>query len=364
MDIWLAGSESKGEMFDLLESIFANISDAVVVVDREGTIIAGNHSLEKMTGWQKAELIGQRHICEICKGMATCAEELTCTECFFHQSRLTSFEMWVKRKDGKEFPVAASSTKLPDTERGLMVMILRDMSQQQQAERERNQQKLTNYVISAQEEERKRISRELHDGVGQALYSIVVGLNVISQFHMDTQVKELLTDVQELTARAMEEVKRMAVELRPSALDDLGLLPAIRSYVKRFEMTFGIEVKHTLIGAQRRYKAAVETALYRILQEAMTNSAKYADADSLQVTFQDCQDRLQLTVMDDGIGFDPEQLAVRGTGLGLFGMKERANLLDGTVEIDSAPGAGTIIRVSIPLEKEVAKDADSRIDMR
>lgn len=362
MDLWQADMKTAGETFALLESIFSNLSDAVVVVDKTGTIVAGNQSLERMTGWQKEELIGLRHICEICKGMATCSEDMTCTECFFKQARMTSFEMWVQTRDGKEFPVAASSTRLPDTANELIVMILRDMSEQLQAERVRNQQKLTNYVIHAQEEERKRISRELHDGVGQALYSIVVGLNVVSQFQVDEQVKELLTDVQDMTMRAMEEVKRMAVELRPSALDDLGLLPAIRSYVKRFEQTFGIEVELVIIGKQRRYQPAVETALYRILQEAMTNSAKYADADKMKVIFQEDQDRLELIVIDYGIGFDPKQLTIQGTGLGLFGMKERAHLLEGTVEIESSVGAGTKIHIVIPL-KERSQDVNSRSDL-
>jgi two-component system sensor histidine kinase NreB len=288
---------------------------------------------------------------------------LTCTECFFKQSRMPSFEMRIRTKDGGDYQVAASSTLLLEDSGAPMVLILRDMSEQLRAERERNQQKLTNYVIQAQEEERKRISRELHDGVGQALYSILVGLNVISQCQMDQQVKALLTDVQQMTARAMEEVKSLAVELRPSALDDLGLLPAIRSYMKRYEQTFGIDVTLEVTGSQRRYPPAIETALYRILQEAMTNAAKYADTEKILVRFNDAETGIDLTITDYGVGFDPEHIGIKGTGLGLFGMKERALLLGGTVEIRSSAGQGTSVSVHIPLKRGETLNADSHFDI-
>ncbi len=346
----------------LLESIFTNVSDAIMVIDQSGTIIGANPALEQMSGWSIRDLVGHKHICEICIGMATCSDDATCSECFFKQTQMPSFEMKLRTKEGSEYPVAASSTRLPKETGGAMVMILRDMTIQHHTERERNRQKLTNYVIHAQEEERKRISRELHDGVGQAMYSILVGLNVVSRLELDEQVKNLLTDVQEMTARAMEEVKRMAVELRPSALDDLGLLPAIRSYLKRYEQTFGIEAELQHIGAKRRYSNAEETALYRILQEAMTNAAKYADANLIRVTLEDDGERLTLTVEDDGKGFDSAKIKSQGTGLGLFGMRERTHLLGGTVEISSRIGEGTLIRATIPIAKEVALDVHSHSD--
>jgi two-component system sensor histidine kinase NreB len=363
MSGWFAEMVSSTESYALLESIFTNVSDAIMVVNKEGLVIGVNTAMEKMSGWSTDELVGKRHLCEICVGMATCREDLTCTECFFQKSQVPSFEMRVRTKDGDEFPVAASSTRLPDDAKASMVLIMRDMTEQHQTERERNRQKLTNYVIHAQEEERKRISRELHDGVGQALYSILVGLNVVGQQELNEQTKNLLTNVQELTARALEEVKRMAVELRPTALDDLGLLPAIRSYIKRYEQTFGIEVTLQVKGSQRRYPASVETALYRILQEAMTNTAKYADAETIHITFMDDGEQLTLTVSDDGKGFDIQHLEAQGTGLGLFGMKERAHLLDGTVEIHAAIGAGTRILVTIPLRKEEANRVYSHSDL-
>ncbi|EST54471.1 histidine kinase [Brevibacillus panacihumi W25] len=351
-----------GEDVFLLESIFANVSDAILVVDDAGWIIAVNTALEQMTGWTKEELIGKKHICELCLGMATCMEDSTCADCFFKQVQMPSFEMRLRTKDGREHPVAASSTQLPVESKGKLVMIIRDMSVQQKTEKERHQHKLTHFAIQAQEEERKRIARELHDGVGQALYSILVGLNVIGQENLNDPIKQHVNDLLQMTAKAMEEVKRMALELRPSALDDLGLLPAVRSLMKRVEKSFHIQVELHVQGERRRYSTAVETALYRILQEAMTNTAKYAQATKLGIVFEDREKEIVLTIVDDGIGFDVGQAMKEGKGLGLFGMKERAQLLGGTVDIRSAPDEGATLIVRIPLPKEGTKDDDSRAD--
>jgi two-component system sensor histidine kinase NreB len=360
MYAWIEELGTSSEAFSLFQSIFANISDAILVIDKDGLIVTANAAMEKMTGWSKEELIGHRHICEVCVGMATCKEDTTCSDCFFKQVQIPSFEMRLRTKDGRQYPVAASSSQLPQGSTAKLVLILRDMSAQQQAEKERYQHKLTHYVIQAQEEERKRISRELHDGVGQALYSILVGLNVIGQSRINAQLKQHVAEIQQMAAKAMEEVKRMALELRPSALDDLGLLPAIRSLIKRVEQSFGIQVALDVRGDRRRYGPAIETALYRIVQEAMTNAAKYAQTDRLCIVFEDKGGEIVLTIVDDGIGFDPKQVETNGTGLGLFGMKERAQLLGGSVDIRSAEGEGTSIFVRIPLGKGDVEDDHSR----
>ncbi|GED71520.1 histidine kinase [Brevibacillus reuszeri] len=362
MGTWKEELGTSNEAISLIQSIFTNVSDAILVIDRDGLIIKVNAALERMTGWTEEELVGTRHICEICRGMATCMEESTCTDCFFKQVQMPSFEMRLRTKEGKEFPVAASSAQLPKESNGKMVMILRDMSAQQRAEKERYQSKLTHFAIQAQEEERKRISRELHDGVGQALYSILVGLNVVGQGNLSDPIRQHVTDLLHMTSKAMEEVKRMALELRPSALDDLGLLPALRSLMKRVEKSFNIQVELHTQGTRRRYPAAMETALYRIVQEAMTNTAKYAQASQLGIVFEDREKEILVTVVDDGIGFEVDKALHTGKGLGVFGMKERAQLLGGTVDIRSAPNEGTTVIVRIPLPKEGIEDDHSRVN--
>lgn len=349
------------EAVSLMESIFANVSDAILVVDEAGVIVRANAALERMTGWTTEELIGKKHICELCLGMATCMEDSTCADCFFKQVQMPSFEMRLRTKDGREYPVAASSARLPEVSRNKIVMIIRDLSVQQRTEKERNQYKLTHFAIQAQEEERKRIARELHDGVGQALYSILVGLNVIGQDNLTDPIKQHVNDLLQMTSKAMEEVKRMALELRPSALDDLGLLPALRSLMKRVEKSFHIQVEMHVQGEKRRYSAAMETALYRIVQEAMTNTAKYGKANQLGIVFENREKEVVVTVVDDGVGFDVEQALNAGKGLGLFGMRERAQLLGGTVDIRSAPDDGTTVIIRIPVPKEGTEDDHSRI---
>ena len=282
-------------------------------------------------------------------------EETSCTDCFFKRVQMPSFEMKLRTKDGRDYPVAASSARLPELSGGKLVMILRDMSAQQRAEKERYQHKLTHFAIQAQEEERKRIARELHDGIGQALYSILVG-------NPGEAVMQHVTELVNMTSRAMEEVKRMALELRPSALDDLGLLPALRSLMKRVEKTFHIQVELHVQGEKRRYSAPMETALYRIVQEAMTNTAKYAQASQLGIMFENREKEVVVTIVDDGIGFEVEKTLNFGKGLGVFGMKERAQLLGGTVDIRSAPQEGTTVIVRIPLPEEGILDDDSRLD--
>ncbi|WNC15253.1 PAS domain-containing sensor histidine kinase [Brevibacillus brevis] len=362
MSTWREELGTSHEMIPLLQSIFANVSDAILVVDRGGQIVKVNAALEQMTGWTEEELVGRKHICELCLGMATCLEETTCADCFFKQVQLPSFEMRLRTRDGREYPVAASSARLPDDGNGKLVLVIRDMSAQQRAEKERYQHKLTNYVIQAQEEERKRIARELHDGVGQALYSILVGLNVVGQSSLSDPIRQHVNDLLQMTSKAMEEVKRMALELRPSALDDLGLLPALRSLMKRVEKSFGIQVELHAQGERRRYPAATETALYRIVQEAMTNTAKYAQASQLGIVFEDREKEIVVTIVDDGVGFDVDQTLHTGKGLGVFGMRERAQLLGGTLDIRSAPGEGTTVIVRIPIQKEETEHGDSRPD--
>jgi two-component system sensor histidine kinase UhpB len=144
----------------------------------------------------------------------------------------------------------------------------------------------------------------------------------------------------------------LSIDLRPSALDDLGLLPALRWYVKEYQKKCSIEVDFHATGLKERLPAEMETALYRIVQECLTNTAKHANANKVTITLKEETDRVYARITDDGNGFDYEALLRtpgQERGLGLAGMNERAVLLDGTLTIHSTPGIGTIIEVSIPL---------------
>jgi signal transduction histidine kinase len=231
-----------------------------------------------------------------------------------------------------------------------------DRSQTELAEKEAMRARLLDQVISAQEDERKRIARELHDETSQALTSLMVGLKVLEQRPDLTNGREALADLRALAAKTLDAVHDLSLQLRPSVLDDLGLVPAMERLVADFGKTYGIPVAfESNLRSGPRLPPAVETALYRIGQEALTNVARHAAAHSAGIVLERRGNAATLILEDDGRGFD---VATELTGagdrrpLGIFGMRERATLLGGTLTIESSPGTGTTIFVEIPLPTE------------
>jgi two-component system sensor histidine kinase NreB len=336
----------------LLRMIFQYVSDAIIILDEAGIIVDANPSIERLTGYCTEELIHRVNLCDICHGMEKCADFTVCINCFTTLESISSFEIRLLHKDGHIFPAAASTTRLPQLAGGFLIVVLRDMSECNKLEQKHIQRKMANYMIQAQEEERKRVSRELHDGVGQTIYSIIVGLNIIEQMELKDDLKDHFQLVRDMAVQALDEVRHIAVDLRPSSLDDWGLVPALRSFIKQFERTYGIITRLYVVGQERRYGSAIETALYRICQEAMINAAKYANIDTLEIHFEEQDQLLYLAVTDLGRGFNLEKIEVLGTGLGLYGMQERAKLIGGTLDIASKLNLGTTIRVYVPLGKE------------
>ncbi|MEX1030116.1 MAG: sensor histidine kinase [Paenibacillaceae bacterium] len=211
------------------------------------------------------------------------------------------------------------------------------------------QQSTRNKLIEAQEEERKRISHELHDSIGQALYSVLVGLKIMKNLKIEHSFRDHLLEMEKMTDKALDEVKRLATELRPATLDNLGLIPAIRSYLDKYERTFGIHTNFQIIGKHNRYPQNIETALYRITQEALTNTAKYAETSRVDVQITNLPDQLLLIVADEGTGFQTGTKS-KTSGLGLYDMKERAESIGGTFSILSEIGKGTRIEVQVKLQ--------------
>ena len=218
-------------------------------------------------------------------------------------------------------------------------------------EKEEMRLQLLKKVMTAQEEERKRISRELHDETSQALTSLMVGIKVLESETAYCVMEERLQEMRQIVSHTLEEVHHLARELRPSVLDDMGLVPALDRYIKEYEKTFGIEIDFNVNGFNEcRVSAAIEVALYRIVQEALTNVAKYAEASVVSVLLDWREDWVLAIVEDNGKGFDPNQVVLQsGRGLGLFGMQERAALLGGTFNIESQKGSGTTVFIKIPV---------------
>jgi signal transduction histidine kinase len=222
-------------------------------------------------------------------------------------------------------------------------------AEKERAEREQLRLQLLEKVISAQEEERQRIARELHDETGQALTSLLVRLKTLDQTCREPALHQQVDELRQLVGQALDNVRNLARELRPSVLDDLGLAAALERYVQDYQSHHPIQVDLMMVGlAEERLTPAVETALYRIVQESLTNIARHAQAQTASVLLERRGDRVRAIIEDDGLGFDPRQ-ASNGDHLGLYGMRERAELLQGKMTIESEPGQGTSVFVEVPL---------------
>ena len=207
-------------------------------------------------------------------------------------------------------------------------------------------------IINAQEQERKRIARELHDETSQVLTSLLISLAVLEETTTTPEGRERIAETRTLAHQTLRAIRNLSIDLRPSALDDLGLLPALRWYVKEYQQKSSIQVDFQAIGFKDRLSPEMETALYRVVQESLTNIAKHAQAHHVTIHLREAADAVYATITDDGRGFDIEELQKttdRERGLGLVGMQERALLLNGTLTINSKLNGGTTVHVAIPL---------------
>ena len=206
-------------------------------------------------------------------------------------------------------------------------------------------------AMRAQEEERRRLARDLHDEVNQALTAILLRLEALAQESPPEREREV-AELKKLVNQAMEELLNLARQLRPSALDDHGLLPAIEAQLKRFSARTGIEVRLHTEGYPNELPEVLQTAIYRVAQEALANVGRHAGATVVEVDLDAADGRAELRVRDDGAGFDPGTIPRAGSqgpgaGLGLSGMAERARLVGGELDVRSAPGGGTSVTLRV-----------------
>ncbi len=232
----------------------------------------------------------------------------------------------------------------------------RSEEQRRRAERaERELRYLSQKLVQAQEEERKSISRELHDEIGQLLTALKMELGNLSQLRESSgnEFQEHLAEAKAVTERTMRAVRDLAMGLRPSMLDDLGLGPALQWQVREFSSRSSIPVSLEIDGDPGGIPESVSTCIYRVTQEALTNCARHAQAQNVRITVHGSTDRIFLTVTDDGVGFDFSDSV--GAGLGLIGMEERVKKLGGTLSISSRAQRGTVLEVQLPLKEPEAE---------
>jgi len=223
-------------------------------------------------------------------------------------------------------------------------------------EKMRSERKYLSQIIEAQENERRRISRELHDEIGQALYAIKFNLEMIDKDlpQQTPLLRGRLGEAKSLASQTLTSMRQLALDLRPAMLDELGLIPTLRWYIQNFSNRLGIGSSFETIGLEEKLSPEIETAFYRIVQEALNNIAKHAQADRVEISLVKKDSRIYASIQDNGRGFDLDKVLHPESperGFGIVGIQERVSLLGGQLEIQSRPGFGTVISIEIPYEK-------------
>jgi signal transduction histidine kinase len=215
-------------------------------------------------------------------------------------------------------------------------------------ERERLRAEMVEKVISAQEDERRRIARDLHDQTSQALVSLIVQLKLVESARNKASRLQAITDLREQLRATLNDVRRMAYDLRPGVLDDLGLTQAIQWFADQCRKNNGVEIKTRIDAACDSLPPHAATAVYRVAQEALSNVVKHSRATQAWITLRNTSETYCLEIRDNGAGFRVDSGSAHTEGLGLFGMRERIQLLGGTFELETELGQGTIVRAILP----------------
>ena len=205
-------------------------------------------------------------------------------------------------------------------------------------------------IIEAQEEERKRLSREIHDGPAQMLANVMLRAELVERVYEDKGIEQALEEIRDLrkmVASSLSEVRRIIYDLRPMALDDLGIIPALSNYLRNFSQRTNLEIQFKNIGKDMRLSQQIEVSIFRLVQEAVQNAHKHAKPKYVDVKIEVRATKVVLIVKDDGIGFDPTQR--KENSFGLMGMKERVSVLKGAIDIISKINDGTTIIIEVPI---------------
>lgn len=330
-----------------------NITDVIWVSDMSMNRTYVSPSAKTLQGYKSAEDIPQNvkdllTPASFRKASKVFARELAAEKRRRNLRRSWTIEVEVRRQDGSTVWTEDRITFLRDRSgkpTGYLG-VTRDITLRKQAEDALR--RLSRRLVEVQEMERRGMARELHDHIGQELTGLKLSLEMVSRLPppaVKDRLSEALASINELVTR----VQDLSLEFRPAMLDDLGLVPALLWHFERFNSQTGVRVAFKHRGIQRRFAPEIETAVYRIVQEGLTNVTRHADVVEASVRLVLNKGMLGVYIEDEGIGFDVEAAFARGTSSGLTGMQERATLLGGQFEIISAPGAGTLLVAKFPV---------------
>ncbi|MBW2458660.1 MAG: PAS domain S-box protein [Deltaproteobacteria bacterium] len=327
-------------------SVFDSATDGLVVLNLAGDIQEANPAACAMHGYEKGAL-GDMHIRDLIA--QDCHHKYDEFRTQIGRSGVASLESLNLRQDGTRFDVEVHGAQFTQQGEPALLAILVDVSERKAAQQVR--QRLSRQVLVAQEEERGRLSRDLHDGLGQTLTALRFELDWLDKQPRNGSppARPSFQQATQLLASAAQELRRMCKGLRPPLLDDLGLEPAVRQLVNEFGEHTAVETDLAVRLDDDSSPLPPDVALcaYRVLQEALTNVGRHAQAQQVDITIGHDDDGLVMSVYDDGRGFDPADEATQ-RHFGLAGMRERATLVDGTIELRSAPDEGTRVVLRIP----------------
>ncbi len=345
---------SEKKFRDLLDST----PDAMIIADENGKIVMLNKQAISLFGYKKDEITGKPVQLIVPEGLgsATVIPGHKRPKGRGRNQAISILEISARNKEGQMFPAEISLSPLITEEGLLLSAAIRDISSRKKAEKELEEsyraiRELTDHLQNIREEERAHIAREIHDELGQQLTVMMMDVSWISRKigAENTVVSKKLQELISLLDGMVKSVRRISTELRPSVLDDLGLLAAMEVHLKDFGKRSGIKTNQQFPATEPLMSDAVKNGLYRIFQESLTNVARHSRAKAVSVKLKASASHILLIINDDGVGFD-EELAASKKTLGVLGMKERAAAMNGSYTITGKSGMGTTIEVEIPLK--------------
>jgi PAS domain S-box-containing protein len=383
---WLRYAEAR------TRKILDTAGDGIITVDGKGIVKSFNRAAARIFGYKPAEIVGGKLSMLITVPQRPGRSDAIASMVGTGEAKIIGVrgEVAGRRKDGTTFPVEPAVSKIRLGRMARYIYVVRDLTERRRAEealrrardeletrvqertaqlaeanrslqeeiatRKRAQEslvQLSRRLLQTQEAERRHLARELHDEIGQTLTAIKMNLQAARRT-ADAEASPRLEESIGIVERTIAQVRNLSLDLRPSMLDDLGLVAALRWYVDRQAQRAGFTAHLDADANAPRLPQEVETACFRIVQEALTNIVRHAQAKQVDVKLWQGADGLHLVVHDDGTGFDlaaVRQRAARGASLGLLGMQERLELVGGSLEIQTAPAQGTEIRVRVPVPK-------------
>jgi len=338
---------SQGRLVGILDIA----EDAIIVIEDDGVITLFNQGAVKLFGYDSEEMLGKPIALLIPEQFQTDHVGLIDGYAKVRDSahRLAQRrDVFGMKKDGSMFPAESSISKLTVGERTTFTVIVRDSTDRLRTEQQL--QSLTTELMTAQEEERRRIARELHDDINQRLALAVceIGNMLFEPSTMPTQVKETIQSLSHRLARISDDVRRMAYQFHPSILDDLGLTAALKHMADEWSERTGIKTVIVQEETTHPLPRDIASCLYRVAQESLTNIMKHAGAGRVEIELTCDDQEITLSIYDTGVGFDLKDIQARHPGLGLVNIRERVRSVRGRLDIHSELGRGTQLVVKIP----------------